>query len=95
MDAPLCDKYSFSPGDMVIDISTGDRGILISKHRMLSDIYHPSPLFVWRILWFSAARSTSVVESRFRNEHPEHTMMIAIEEGQFSYYQCPKRTTAL
>jgi hypothetical protein len=95
MDAPLCDKYSFSPGDMVIDIATGDRGILISKHRMLSDIYHPSPLFVWRILWFSAARSTSVVESRFRNEHPEHTMMIAIEEGQFSYYQCPKRTTAL
>ena len=95
MDDPLCDKYSFSPGDMVIDIATGDRGILISKHRMLSDIYHPSPLFVWRILWFSAARSTSVVESRFRNEHPEHTMMIAIEEGQFSYYQCPKRTTAL
>lgn len=95
MDAPLCDKYSFSPGDMVIDIATGDRGILISKHRMLSDIYHPSPLFVWRILWFSAARSTSIAESRFRNEHPEHTMMIAIEEGQFSYYQCPKRTTAL
>ena len=95
MDDPLCDKYSFSPGDMVIDIATGDRGILISKHRMLSDIYQPSPLFVWRILWFSAARSTSVVESRFRNEHPEHTMMIAIEEGQFSYYQCPKRTTAL
>ena len=95
MDAPLRDKYSFSPGDMVIDTATGDRGILISKHRMLSDMYRPSPLFIWRILWFSAARSVSVIESHFRNEHPEHTMMIAIEEGQFNYYQCPKRATAL
>ena len=86
----LVDKYSFSAGDMVIDSITGERGILLSRHRMLSDMYHPSPLFIWYIMWFPAEEPKSLTSIWHPKEYPEHTLMIAIEEGDFSYYERPK-----
>ena len=86
----LVDKYSFSAGDMVIDSVTRERGILLSRHRMLSDMYHPSPLYIWRIMWFPAESPKSLSSIWHPKEYPEHTLMIAIEEGDFSYYERPK-----
>ena len=86
----LVDKYSFSAGDMVIDSVTGERGILLSRNRMLSDMYHPSPLFVWHIMWFPAEEPKSLASIWHPKEYPEHTLMIAIEEGDFAYYERPK-----
>jgi len=86
----LVDKYSFCAGDMVIDSVSGERGILISRHRMISDMYHPSPLFVWRIMWFPAECPKSLSSIWHPKDYPEHTLMVAIEEGDFSYYERPK-----
>ena len=86
----LIEKYKFRSGDMIIDSVTGERGILISRSRMIGDMYQPSPLFVWLITWFPAdpARSLSLIWHP--KEYPEHTLMVAIEEGDFTYYECPK-----
>ena len=86
----LIEKYKFRSGDMIIDSVTGERGILISRSRMFGDMYQPSPLFVWLITWFPAdpARSLSLIWHP--KEYPEHTLMVAIEEGDFTYYECPK-----
>jgi len=54
----LIDKYEFKPGDMLIDQITGQRGILISRHRMIGDMYNPSPLFVWKVSWFDSDTGT-------------------------------------
>ena len=86
----LVEKYAFCSGDMVIDSVTGDRGILLSRHRMLSDMYHPSPLFVWRIMWFPTEVPKSLSSIWHPKEYPEHTLMVAIEEGDFAYYERPK-----
>ena len=51
----LVDKYRFSPGDMIIDSVSGERGILISRKRMIGDMYNPSPLFVWKIASYGSA----------------------------------------
>lgn len=86
----LIDKYAFSSGDMVIDQVSGERGILISRKRMISDMYRPSPLFVWRIMWFPSEEPKSLSSIWHPKEYPEHTLMVAIEEGDFAYYQRPK-----
>ncbi len=89
----LVEKYTFCSGDMVIDSITGDRGILLSRHRMLSDMYHPSPLFIWRIMWFPTEMPKSLTSIWHPKDYPEHTLMIAIEEGDFTYYERPKEHT--
>ncbi len=91
----LVEKYKFRSGDMIIDAVTGERGILISRHRMIGDMYRPSPLFIWRIIWFPAdpARSLSLIWHP--KEYPDHTLMIAIEEGDFRYYECPKEKSQI
>ena len=89
----LIDKYQFRSGDMVIDSVSGERGILVSRKRMLGDMYNPSPLFVWHIVWFPPVSTKSLSAIWHPKEYPEHVLMIAIEEGDFSYYECPKEKT--
>lgn len=91
----LIDKYSFSPGDMIIDAVSGERGILISRNRMIGDMYNPSPLFVWRIAWFPPTNPKSLASIWHPKEYPEHTLMLSIEEGDFSYYECPKERSLI
>ena len=86
----LIDKYHFAPGDMVIDAISGERGILLSRRRMIGDMYNPSPLFVWEIVWFPPVDPRSLSSIWHPREYPEHTLMMSIEEGDFSYYKCPK-----
>jgi hypothetical protein len=90
MQPRLIEKYNFRAGDMVIDSVTGERGILISRKRMIGDMYQPSPLYVWMIRWFPCdpARNLSLIWHP--KEYPEHTLMMAIEEGDLSYYESPK-----
>jgi hypothetical protein len=87
----LLDKYKFTAGDMIIDAVSGERGILISRHQMIADIYNPSPLFVWKIAWFPPTNPRSLASIWHPKEYPEHTLMLSIEEGDFSYYGCPKQ----
>ena len=91
----LIDKYHFSPGDMVIDSVTGERGILVSRKRMIGDMYNPSPLFVWAIVWFPPNDTKSLASIWHPKEYPEHTLMMSIEEGDFSYYECPKEKSLI
>ena len=86
----LIDKYRFAAGDMVIDALTGERGILISRKRMIGDMYSPSPLFVWEIVWFPPTDPKSLNSIWHPKEYPEHTLMLSIEEGDFVYYESPK-----
>ena len=86
----LVDKFAFAPGDMIIDAVSGERGILVSRHRMISDMYNPSPLFVWRIAWFPPTDPRSLSSIWHPREYPEHTLMLSIEEGDFKYYKCPR-----
>jgi len=80
---------------MIIDAVTGERGILVSRHRMIGDMYNPSPLFVWRIVWFPPVHPKSLASIWHPKEYPEHTLMLSIEEGDFSYYGCPKEKTLI
>ena len=67
----LVDKYRFSPGDMIIDSVSGERGILISRKRMIGDMYNPSPLFVWKIAWFPPTDPKSLASIWHPKEYPE------------------------
>ncbi len=91
----MIDKYSFSSGDMVIDTVSGERGILLSRRRMIGDMYNPSPLFVWEIAWFPPVSPKSLTSIWHPKEYPEHTLMLSIEEGDFSYYESPKQKTLI
>ena len=91
----LVDKYRFAPGDMIIDAVSGERGILISRKRMIADMYNPSPLFVWKIAWFPPTNPKSLASIWHPKEYPEHTLMLSIEEGDFSYYECPKERSLI
>jgi hypothetical protein len=91
----LIDKYKFTAGDMIIDAVSGERGILISRKRMIGDMYNPSPLFVWEIAWFPPVSPKSLSSIWHPKEYPEHTLMLSIEEGDFSYYECPKQKTLI
>ena len=91
----LIEKYQFKSGDMVIDSVTGERGILVSRKRMIGDIYNPSPLFVWKIAWFPPSDPKSLASIWHPKEYPEHTLMVSIEEGDFSYYECPREKSLI
>ena len=95
MTQRLIDKYTFTPGDMIIDTITGQRGILISRHRMIGDMYNPSPLYIWKISWFDAVDGLGHHCVWHPKEYPEHNMMVSIEEGDLLYYKVPKCPTAL
>lgn len=85
----MVDKYNFRAGDMIIDSVSGVLGILLKRRRMLSDIYNPSPLFIWEIAWFPPIDPTTIPSIWHPREYPEHTLMLSIEEGDLAYYACP------
>jgi hypothetical protein len=91
----LIDKYNFTSGDMIIDTITGQRGILISRHRMIGDMYNPSPLFVWRISWFDSETGMGHTCIWHPKEFAEYNIVLSIEEGDFLYYKSPRNPTAL
>ena len=91
----LIDKYHFKSGDMIIDAVTGERGILISRYRMIGDMYNPSPLFVWQIVWFPPIDPKSLASIWHPKEYPEHTLMLSIDEGDFAYYEATKEKSLI
>ena len=94
-ESRMIDKYRFTPGDMIIDSVSGERGILISRKRMIGDMYNHSPLFVWNIAWFPPTDPKSLASIWHPKEYPEHTLMVSIEEGDFSYYECPREKSLI
>ena len=91
----LIDKYEFKPGDMIIDTITGQRGILISRHRMIGDMYNPSPLFVWKVSWFDSETGWGHTCVWHPKELAEHNIMVSIEEGDLIYHAVPKCPSTL
>ena len=91
----LIDKYEFKPGDMIIDTITGQRGILISRHRMIGDMYNPSPLFVWKVSWFDSETGWGHTCVWHPKELAEHNIMVSIEEGGLIYHAVPKCPSTL
>ena len=77
-------KLQLKAGDIVVDKTTGDVGLLLFRYDVLHDIYEDDEvkIWAWDILWAGPATS----DSNRRSPYTESGMIILIIAGVFLHH---------
>lgn len=77
----------FSIGDIIIDLMTGNVGILLSKHRRISTIH--DDVYLWEIIWHNGdGNPFEVPNSRYMEEDG---LRLSVVAGLYDWHTTKKR----